>query len=226
MTEKDGKKIEGFSNENVSTDKKDKEGYTLHSQTEIKIQNDDSEKTYTNYVPGKVLEKTYIYTKIKEETVAHEDPKENPKEYPKKPNEPTPLVPLTPAEPVEPNESTPPTRDHKTPGTPVVTEVPPTKVVEIEKTPEEKPEESKEVENKEEKVEVKEIEKEEAPELVSKEFVKDKGLEAQKKSYEAKDDNRAPKTSDAGILSSIGLSSLAASGLAFLELRKRNKKNK
>ena len=226
VTEKDGKKIEGFSNENVSTDKKDKEGYTLHSQTEIKIQNDDSEKTYTNYVPGKVLEKTYIYTKIKEETVAHEDPKENPKEYPKKPNEPTPLVPLTPAEPVEPNESTPPTRDHKTPGTPVVTEVPPTKVVEIEKTPEEKPEESKEVENKEEKVEVKEIEKEEAPELVSKEFVKDKGLEAQKKSYEAKDDNRAPKTSDAGILSSIGLSSLAASGLAFLELRKRNKKNK
>lgn len=226
VTEKDGKKIEGFSNENVSTDKKDKEGYTLHSQTEIKIQNDDSEKTYTNYVPGKVLEKTYIYTKIKEETVAHEDPKENPKEYPKKPNEPTPLVPLTPAEPVEPNESTPPTRDHKTPGTPVVTEVPPTKVVEIEKTPEEKPEESKEVENKEEKLEVKEIEKEEAPELVSKEFVKDKGLEAQKKSYEAKDDNRAPKTSDAGILSSIGLSSLAASGLAFLELRKRNKKNK
>ena len=107
-----------------------------------------------------------------------------------------------------------------------MTEVPPTKVVEIEKTHEEKSEESKEVENKEEKVEVKEIEKEEAPELVSKEFVKDKGLEKKKKSYEAKDDNKAPKTSDAGILSSIGLSSLAASGLAFLELRKRNKKNK
>ena len=70
VTEKDGKKIEGFSNENVSTDKKDKEGYTFKEATEIKLQNDDSEKTYTNYVPGKVLEKTYIYTKTKEEPVA------------------------------------------------------------------------------------------------------------------------------------------------------------
>ncbi|WP_058989889.1 Ig-like domain-containing protein [Anaerococcus rubeinfantis] len=70
VTEKDGKKIEGFSNENVSTDKKDKEGYTFKEATEIKLQNDDSEKTYTNYVPGKVLEKTYIYTKTQEEPVA------------------------------------------------------------------------------------------------------------------------------------------------------------
>ena len=183
-----------------------------------------------NYVDKKDLEVTYVYRKdvkfwtpLEPATLIKGD---DPNKDPKKPNEPTPLVPLTPAEPVEPNDSTPPRRDHKIPGTPVVTEVPPTKVVEIEKTPEEKSEESKEVENKEEKVEVKEIEKEEAPELVSKEFVKDKGLEAQKKSYEAKDDNKAPKTSDAGILSSIGLSSLAASGLAFLGLRKRNKKNK
>lgn len=183
-----------------------------------------------NYVDKKDLEVTYVYRKdvkswtpLEPATLIKGD---DPKEDPKKPNDPTPLIPLTPAEPVEPNDSTPPRRDHKIPGTPVVTEVPPTKVVEIEKTPEEKSEESKGVENKEEKVEVKEIEKEEAPELVSKEFVKDKGLEAQKKSYEAKDDNKAPKTSDAGILSSIGLSSLAASGLAFLELRKRNKKNK
>lgn len=183
-----------------------------------------------NYVNGKDLEVTYVYKKdvkswtpLEPATLIKGD---DPNKDPKKPNDPTPLIPLTPAEPVEPNESTPPTRDHKIPGTPVVTEVPPTKVVEIEKTPEEKSEESKEVENKEEKVEVKEIEKEEATELVSKEFVKDKGLEAQKKSYEKKDDNKAPKTSDAGILSSLGLGSLAASGLAFLELRKRNKKNK
>ena len=67
VTEKDGKKIEGFSNENVSTDKKDKDGYTFKEATEIKLQNDDSEKTYTNYVPGKVLEKTYIYTKTQTE---------------------------------------------------------------------------------------------------------------------------------------------------------------
>lgn len=183
-----------------------------------------------NYVDKKDLEVTYVYRKdvkswtpLEPATLIKGD---DPKEDPKKPNDPTPLIPLTPAEPVEPNESTPPTRDHKNPGTPVVTEVPSTPIVETEKPVEEKTEETKEVENKEEKVEVKEIEKEEAPELVSKEFVKDKGLEAQKKSYEAKDDNKAPKTSDAGILSSLGLGSLAASGLAFLELRKRNKKNK
>lgn len=40
------------------------------------------------------------------------------------------------------------------------------------------------------------------------------------------DDTKAPKTGDAGILSSAGLASLAASGLAYLELKKRNKKNK
>ena len=216
----------GKETEKYTTAKEDRDGYKL-TKVEGKEKasfNEDGSKAEDNYVKGKTQEVTYIYQKTKESTkpVKPNDPNKDPK----KPNEPTPLVPLTPAEPVEPNESTPPTRDHKTPGTPVVTEVPPTKVVEIEKTHEEKPEESKEVENKEEKVEVKEIEKEEAPELVSKEFVKDKGLEAQKKSYKAKDDDKAPKTSDAGILSSLGLGSLAASGLAFLELRKRNKKNK
>ena len=216
------------------TEKDPKEGFKLvkgeiTKSPEITADVTGAEVT-PNYVDKKDLEVTYVYKKdvkswtpLEPATLIKGD---DPNKDPKRPNEPTPLVPLTPAEPVEPNESTPPTRDHKTPGTPVVTEVPPTKVVEIEKTHEEKPEESKEVENKEEKVEVKEIEKEEAPELVSKEFVKDKGLEAQKKSYKVKDDNKAPKTSDAGILSSLGLGSLAASGLAFLELRKRNKKNK
>ena len=67
VREKDGRKFEGFSNEIVNTGKKDKTGYSFKEATEIKLQNDDSNKTYTNYVPGKVLEKTYIYTKTKEE---------------------------------------------------------------------------------------------------------------------------------------------------------------
>ena len=69
VTEKDGKKIEGFSNESVNTDKKDRTGYTFKEATDIKLQNDESGKSYTNYVPGKTLEKTYIYTKTKEESV-------------------------------------------------------------------------------------------------------------------------------------------------------------
>ena len=230
--EDDGKLQEGKKDQSYTTGKIEKDGFEfVRTETPVNEPTFDEKgaETKGKYKPGVKQEITYVYEKTvndPQKEPATPIKGEDPKEDPKKPNESTPLVPLTPAEPVEPNESTPPTRDHKTPGTPVVTEVPPTKVVEIEKTHEEKPEESKEVENKEEKVEVKEIEKEEAPELVSKEFVKDKGLEAQKKSYKAKDDNKAPKTSDAGILSSIGLSSLAASGLAFLELRKRNKKNK
>ncbi|MBS4871690.1 MAG: carboxypeptidase regulatory-like domain-containing protein, partial [Peptoniphilus sp. oral taxon 375] len=46
---------------------RDEEGYSFKEATDIKLQNDDSNKTYTNYVPGKILEKTYIYTKTKEE---------------------------------------------------------------------------------------------------------------------------------------------------------------
>ena len=230
--EEDGKLQKGKKEETYKTGKVEKDGFEfVRTETPVNEPTFDEKgaETKGKYKPGVKQEITYVYEKTvndPQKEPATPIKGEDPKEDPKKPNDPTPLIPLTPAEPVEPNDSTPPRRDHKIPGTPVVTEVPPTKVVEIEKTPEEKSEESKEVENKEEKVEVKEIEKEEAPELVSKEFVKDKGLEAQKKSYEAKDDNKAPKTSDAGILSSIGLSSLAASGLAFLELRKRNKKNK
>ncbi|KWZ87284.1 hypothetical protein HMPREF3224_02029, partial [Anaerococcus hydrogenalis] len=59
--------FEGYSSEAVNTKQRDEEGYTFKEATEIKLQNDDSEKTYTNYVPGKVLEKTYIYTKTQTE---------------------------------------------------------------------------------------------------------------------------------------------------------------
>lgn len=59
--------FEGYSSEAVNTKQRAEEGYTFKEATDIKLQNDDSEKTYTNYVPGKVLEKTYIYTKTQEE---------------------------------------------------------------------------------------------------------------------------------------------------------------
>ena len=72
VTEKDGKKIEGFSNESVSTDKKDKDGYSFKEATGIKLENDESEETYTNYVPGKTLEKTYVYVKTEEEQPVEE----------------------------------------------------------------------------------------------------------------------------------------------------------
>ena len=192
-----------------------------------------------NYVDKKDLEVTYVYRKdVKSWTplepatlIKGDDPNKDPKEDPKKPNEPTPLVPLTPAEHVEPKESTPPRRDHKTPGTPVVTEVPSTPIVETEKPVEEKTEkpveekteETKEVENKEENLEeVKNVESEDkvVEKVETKEEDKNFAL------VSANDDTKAPKTGDAGILSSLGLGSLAASGLAFIELKKRNKKNK
>ena len=149
---------------------------------------------------------------------------------PEEPKDTTPLVPLTPAEEVEVERIT--HHDHKTPGTPVVTEVPSTSIVENEKSVEEKiekTEETKEVENKEEKVEeVKEAEEvktvESEDEVVKK--VETKEEDKNIAPVSTKDDTKAPKTGDAGILSSLGLGSLAASGLAFIELKKRNKKNK
>ena len=236
VTEKDGKKIEGFSNENVITDKKDKDGYTFKEATEIKLQNDDSEKIYTNYVPGKVLEKTYIYTKTEEGTpliplTPAEEPETPTPVEPSEPEEPkhtTPLVPLTPAEEVEVERIT--HHDHKTPGTPVVTEVPSTPVVETKKSVEEKTEkseETKEVENKEEKAEKVEEVKEEAKTVEDDNLEKPQVPENNDKlAPRAPEKDKAPKTGDAGILSSLGLGSLAASGLAFIELKKRNKKNK
>ena len=59
--------FEGYSSETISTKQRAEEGYTFKEATDIKLQNDDSEKTYSNYVPGKVLEKTYIYTKTQTE---------------------------------------------------------------------------------------------------------------------------------------------------------------
>lgn len=159
---------------------------------------------------------------VKKETPV--DPSEPSK--PEEPKDTTPLVPLTPAEEIEVERII--HHDHKTPGTPVVTEVPSTPVVETEKPVEEKTEETKEVESKEEKVEeVKEVEEvkdlESEDELVeSPAKEKDKNLAP----VSTNDDTKAPKTGDAGILSSAGLASLAASGLAYLELKKRNKKNK
>ena len=97
-----------------------------------------------------------------------------------------------------------------------MTEVPSTPVVETEKPLEE-------VENKEENVkEVKAVESED--EVVEK--IESREEDKNLSSVSAKDDTKAPKTGDAGILYSIGLGSLAASGLAFIELKKRNKKNK
>ncbi|WP_019139148.1 SdrD B-like domain-containing protein [Peptoniphilus timonensis] len=146
---------------------------------------------------------------------------------PEEPKDTTPLVPLTPAEEIEVERIT--HHDHKTPGTPVVTEVPSTPVVETEKTLEEKTEETTEVENKEEKVEeVKEVEEvkpvEGEDEVVEK--VETNEVDKNLAPVSTNDDTKAPKTGDAGILSSAGLASLAASGLAYLELKKRNKKNK
>ena len=162
---------------------------------------------------------------VKKETPAPVEPSE-PSE-PEEPKDTTPLVPLTPAEEVEVERIS--HHDHKTPGTPVVTEVPSTPVVETEKSVEEKTEkteETKEVENKEEKAE----EVKEAEEVKT---VEDDNLEKpqapenhDKLAPRAPEKDKAPKTGDAGILSSLGLGSLAASGLAFIELKKRNKKNK
>lgn len=49
---------EGFSNEKITTVQRPEDGYTFDSETTLE---------YENYVPGKTLEKTYIYTKTKEE---------------------------------------------------------------------------------------------------------------------------------------------------------------
>ena len=228
--------FEGYSSEAVNTKQRAEEGYTFKEATEIKLQNDDSEKTYTNYVPGKVLEKTYIYTKTEEGTpliplTPAEEPETPTPVEPSEPEEPkhtTPLVPLTPAEEVEVERIT--HHDHKTPGTPVVTEVPSTPVVETEKSVEEKTEkseETKEVENKEEKAEKVEEIKEEAKTVEDDNLEKPQAPENHDKvAPRAPEKDKAPKTGDAGILSSLGLGSLAASGLAFIELKKRNKKNK
>ena len=228
--------FEGYSSEAVNTKQRAEEGYTFKEATEIKLQNDDSEKIYTNYVPGKVLEKTYIYTKTEEGTpliplTPAEEPETPTPVEPSEPEEPkhtTPLVPLTPAEEVEVERIT--HHDHKTPGTPVVTEVPSTPVVETEKSVEEKTEkseETKEVENKEEKAEKVEEIKEEAKTVEDDNLEKPQAPESHDKlAPRAPEKDKAPKTGDAGILSSLGLGSLAASGLAFIELKKRNKKNK
>ena len=153
------------------------------------------------------------------------DPSEPSK--PEEPKDTTPLVPLTPAEEVEFERTT--HHNHKTPGTPVVTEVPSTPVVETEKPVEEKTEETTKVENKEENVEeVKESEEVKAVESEDEvvEEVEANEVDKNLAPVSTNDDTKAPKTGDAGILSSAGLASLAASGLAYLEIKKRNKKNK
>ena len=218
----DGKVSGGTKDMTYETGKKEKDGFEF-VRTETPVEeptyNQDGEEARGNYKPGVKQEITYVYEKTETPLtplepatpIKDEDPKD-----PEEPKETTPLVPLTPAEPVEPNESTPSTRDHKTPGTPVVTEVPSTPVVETEKPLEE-------VENKEENVkEVKAVESED--EVVEK--IESREEDKNLSSVSAKDDTKAPKTGDAGILYSIGLGSLAASGLAFIELKKRNKKNK
>ncbi|MBS6534740.1 LPXTG cell wall anchor domain-containing protein, partial [Peptoniphilus harei] len=223
----DGDVTGGTSKMTYTTGKIDKEGFD-YKRTETPVEDptfkEDGSKVTGNYKPGKKQEITYVY----EKTVKDETPTPVTPPTPEEPNESTPLVPLTPAEePEEPKESTPPTRDHKIPGTPVVTEVPPTKVVEIEKPHEEETEETKEVENKEEKAEKVEEVKEEAKTVEDDNLEKPQAPENHDKlAPRAPEKDKAPKTGDAGILSSLGLGSLAASGLAFIELKKRNKKNK
>ncbi|OXZ40892.1 hypothetical protein B9N58_04590, partial [Finegoldia magna] len=53
--------VEGFSNEQIKTGQKPRDGYTFKSETELES---------ANYIPGKTLEKTYIYTKTQEEPAA------------------------------------------------------------------------------------------------------------------------------------------------------------
>ena len=233
---RDDKEVkEGTEKENYKTSKQDKEGYTL---TKIESTNggqfnEDGSLKEAAYIADKKQEVTYIYQKEEQETPwtplepsTPVDPSE-PSE-PEEPKHTTPLVPLTPAEEVEVERIT--HHDHKTLGTPVVTEVPSTPVVETEKSVEEKTEETeetKEVENKEEKAEKVEEVKEEAKTVEDDNLEKPQAPENYDKlAPRAPEKDKAPKTGDAGILSSLGLGSLAASGLAFIELKKRNKKNK
>ena len=50
--------VEGFSNEQIKTGQKPRDGYTFKSETELES---------ANYIPGKTLEKTYIYTKTQDD---------------------------------------------------------------------------------------------------------------------------------------------------------------
>ena len=141
---RDDKEVkEGTEKENYKTSKQDKEGYTL---TKIESTNggqfnEDGSLKEAAYIADKKQEVTYIYQKEEQETPwtplepsTPVDPSE-PSE-PEEPKHTTPLVPLTPAEEVEVERIT--HHDHKTLGTPVVTEVPSTPVVETEKSVEEK----------------------------------------------------------------------------------------
>ena len=223
----DGDVTGGTSKMTYTTGKKEKDGFE-YKRTETPVEDPtfdkDGAETKGNYKPGKKQEITYVYEKtVNDPPVSPSEPSE-----PEEPKDTTPLVPLTPAEEVEVERIT--HHDHKTPGTPVVTEVPSTPVVETEKSVEEKTEETeetKEVENKEEKAEKVEEVKEEAKTVEDDNLEKPQAPENYDKlAPRAPEKDKAPKTGDAGILSSLGLGSLAASGLAFIELKKRNKKNK
>ncbi|MDU3086852.1 MAG: SdrD B-like domain-containing protein [Peptoniphilus harei] len=223
----DGDVTGGTSKMTYTTGKIDKEGFDykrIETPVEDPTFKEDGSKVTGNFKPGVTQEITYVY----EKTVKDETPTPVTPPTPEEPKHTTPLVPLTPAEEVEVERIT--HHDHKTPGTPVVTEVPSTPVVETEKSVEEKTEkseETKEVENKEEKAEKVEEIKEEAKTVEDDNLEKPQAPENHDKvAPRAPEKDKAPKTGDAGILSSLGLGSLAASGLAFIELRKRNKKNK
>ena len=234
--DKDGKEIKrevengdvsgGTKDMTYETGKKEKDGFKFvrtENPVEEPSYNEKGETTTGKFKAGVKQEITYVYEKtVKDTPVSPSEPSK-----PEEPKDTTPLIPLTPAEEVEVERIT--HHDHKTPGTPVVTEVPSTPVVETEKPVEEKTEETKEVENKEENVEeVKEVEEvkpvEGEDEVVEK--VETNEVDKNLAPVSTNDDTKAPKTGDAGILSSAGLASLAASGLAYLELKKRNKKNK
>jgi len=111
---------EGFSNEKITTAQRPEDGYSYDSETTLESE---------NYVPGKTLEKTYVYVKTQE------DP-----EKPVTPEKPgtseDPEKPVTPEKPGNPEDPKKPV----TPETPEKPEVPETpEKPEVPETPE-KPE--------------------------------------------------------------------------------------
>ena len=235
--DKDGKEIKrevengdvsgGTKDMTYETGKKEKDGFKFvrtENPVEEPSYNEKGETTTGKFKAGVKQEITYVYEKtVKDTSVSPSEPTK-----PEEPKDTTPLVPLTPAEEVEVERHS--HHDHNTKVTTVVTKHEDSNSVKTEEK-----EDVKETEKVEEAEKAPETEKapeentkEVAEEKVTQEVVEEENIEAPQAPVEktTRDDKKAPKTSDAGILSSVGLASLSASGLAYLELKKRNKKNK
>ena len=235
--DKDGKEIKrevengdvsgGTKDMTYETGKKEKDGFKF-VRTENPVEgpsyNEKGETTTGKFKAGVKQEITYVYEKtVKDTPVSPSEPTK-----PEEPKDTTPLVPLTPAEEVEVERHS--HHDHKTKVTTVVTKHEDSNSVKTEEKDDVK--ETEKVEEAEKAPETEKVPeentKEVAEEKVTQEVVEEENIEAPQAPVEktTRDDKKAPKTSDAGILSSVGLASLSASGLAYLELKKRNKKNK